>query len=110
MGSSCVLPAGVEKPRETTEPDSHDVRCITSALADVSPYGCYVRTAPLSWEGREGEKEGRGGEKEKGKEKKGRRRRRRTGKNHRFFRAFLSTPFLFFSLLFFFLFHKRIPR
>lgn len=67
MGSSCVLPAGVEKPRETTEPDSHDVRCITSALADVSPYGCYVRTASLSWEGRE---KRRGGEGRKKKEKR----------------------------------------
>lgn len=101
MGSSCVLPAGVEKPRETTEPDSHDVRCITSALADVSPYGCYVRTAPLSWEGREGEKEGRGERKRKREERK--KKKKKNGEKSPFLSrisldavSFLFSPFFLF--------------
>lgn len=35
MGSSCVLPAGVEKPQETTKPDSHDCD-VSRRVSDVA--------------------------------------------------------------------------
>lgn len=35
VGSSCVLPAGVEKPQETTKPDSHDCD-VSRRVSDVA--------------------------------------------------------------------------
>lgn len=59
VGSSCVLPAGVEKPQETTEPGFSRLRCITTRWSDVA---ILLRGAAAS---RKGEEEKEKNEREK---------------------------------------------